>query len=144
LFTETSHHIYYPHTEARGHVNLKDLIAEHYSADENSADGKSSKFTDRILQHKACKLEEHKSKMRKAEVCVSCTYSTAVPLQTQTTPPAASQKPGQQHHCVSPHTASTQLTNTEADNSRMRPPGVKLLILLPCPQGAAADTDTSS
>lgn len=78
--------------------------------------------------------------MRKAKVCISCAYSTAVPLQTQTTPPAASQKPGQQHHCVSPHTASTQLTNTEADNSRMRPPGVKLLILLPCPQGAAIDT----
>lgn len=118
MFTETSHHIYYPHTKARGHVNLKDLIAEHYSADENSADGKSSKFTDRILQHKACKLEEHKSKMRKAEVCVSCTYSTAVPLQTQTTPPAASQKPGQQLHRVKPTLPPSRLTSTEADNSR--------------------------
>lgn len=145
MFTETSHHIYYPHTEARGHVNLKDLIAEHYSADENSADGKSSKFTDRILQHKACKLEEHKSKMRKAEVCVSCTYSTAVPLQTQTTPPAASQKPGQQLHRVKPthclHPGSQAQRLTTAGRG---PQGVKLLILLPCPQGAAADTDTSS
>lgn len=60
LFTDTSHHIYYPHTEARGQVNLKDSVVERCSAGENSADGKSSKASDCILQHKACKLEDTK------------------------------------------------------------------------------------
>lgn len=141
LFTETSHHIYNPHTEARGQVNLKDLIVEHCSAGENSADGKSSKSLDCILQHKACKLERHKSKMRKAKVCISCTYSTAVPLQTQTTAPAASQKPGQQHHCVKPtHCLHAGSQTQRLTTAGWGPQGVKLLILLSCPQGAAIDT----
>lgn len=58
LFTEMSHHIYHPHTEARGQVNLKDYVVYYCSADENDADGKISKSIGHILQCKVCRAIE--------------------------------------------------------------------------------------
>lgn len=107
LFTEMSHHIYYPHIEARGKVNLKDYVVQYCSADESDADGKVSKSVYHILQHRVHKLYKYKNKMKNQMYASRGKFSTDPGYPCLQRPPQKNQKnhgTTMQH----PHTASIQ------------------------------------